>query len=436
MPYDERGSGNPVNPRGPFLIVGACGFLGSEIYLQLRAKLADRRRHGVPRILGLVRSASPEDVNPRLTGGLSCPVELLQSRGPVVTLQELEEWLQVRCAGYIAGIFHVAGMAVPSQSPADVALMKQANVDLSNVIFSFAAKHNIRCVYSSCSGVVGCQFLEDGLSRAAHDDSKLCEASIAPFPFLVQKAQIEERWQQEALKGRAPIVFLRPSTLFGPGDERLSSTTVLYDIMRGAVHTKRSGGVSFVDVRDCAKAFISVMLNDSIEAGTVMNLTACNMPFADFAALVETTLRVRGPRIGLPPSVELAAAEVGSRVRRALRMPEHLSQTPCAVMLRQRFWNVTCQRAKELVDWDPTELEETILDTARYIHATFMACPLDDARHCAVAAAARDGRRELWRLPAGGGGGRRLDGYVLVLVALLLFLVGLIWRDHQTIVSA
>ena len=438
MPYNARGSGNPVNRRGPFLIVGACGFLGSEIYLQLVSKLADKRQRGTPRILALVRSVAAEDINPRLMQFHDrCPVEFLQSAGDVVTLRELEGWRQDRCNGYIAGIFHVAGMAVPSNDAVDVEQMQRSNVDLSSAVFTFAAKYNIRCVYSSCSGVVGCQFLEDGRTLAAHDDSKLCEASIAPFPFLVQKAHIEERWQQEALKGRAPIVFLRPSTLFGPGDERLSSTMVLYDAMRGAFKTRSPGGISFVDVRDCARAFVAVLLNDGIEGGTAMNLTACNMPFDDFAALVEVTLRVKGPRFGLPPAVELAVARMKSRVRRMLRMPANYASTPCAVMLRQRFWNVTCQRAKELVDWDPMELEETILDTSRFIYTTFMAvdprADRDDLlqrRHCAMAASARDGRRGHWRLPGEAAQGRRLDGYVMVLVGLVVMLLLLVARDH------
>ena len=419
MNYAERGCGNAVNPRGPFLIVGASGFLGSEIYLQLVKLLSDKRHRGTPRILGLVRSDAPEDVNPRLKLHEHCPVELLRSTGPVVTLVELEGWLDSRCSGYIAGIFHVAGLALQSQEPDDVVLMKQANVDLTNVIFSFAAKHNIRTAYASCSGVVGCQFLEDW-QRVGHDNSRHCEASIEPFPFLKQKAAIEERWQQEALKGRAPIIFLRPSMLYGPGDERLTSTLLLFHIMRGSLRTRSAGGISFVDVRDCAKAFVKVMLDGrSIEGGTTMNLTACNMPFDDFVQLVETTLRVRGPRLGLPPSLELGMAKLQSRLRRALKLDPHFGSNPCSVMFRQRFWNVTCQRAKELVDWDPTELEETILDTARFIHRTFIACP-DGDPHAAVVS----------RRLSGGRSARRLDGYVMVLVVLVGLLVMVLVHDH------
>ena len=33
----------------------------------------------------------------------------------------------------------------------------------------------------------------------------------------------------------------------------------------------------------------------------------------------------------------------------------------------QRFWNVTCQRALQLLEFDPREPKDTIRDTARYL---------------------------------------------------------------------
>jgi len=350
-----------------YVVVGANGFLGSEIVRTLagicRLSTSSRKY----RIVALVRSAAA--VNPRIVG-LGPHVHIVEM-DPVTKQRLVDLCTSAQYNSRVVGIFHVAGCHVTSRHPDDVAMMKEANVDLCNQVFSFAAAFHIKVVYSSCSGVVGCQELVDRL-RAAHDDDMPPRQVIEAFPYLMQKADVEEKWRQEALKGRAPIVFLRPSALFGPGDERLKSTYVLYQLLTGAMKTTPPGGISFCDVRDCAKAFITAM--QTAEPGAAMNITACNLPFAEFVSIVESTIRVKGPRRQLPASFHRLRARVQSKLRDVLELPKKYDLDPVAAEGRLRYWNVTCQRAKEVVDWDPREIEETIMDTAQYLHHTFDLC--------------------------------------------------------------
>lgn len=52
---------------------------------------------------------------------------------------------------------------------------------------------------------------------------------------------------------------MRPTLVLGPGDVRLSSIRVIRDFLNRAIPFKPCGGVSMVDVRDAAAAFILAM---------------------------------------------------------------------------------------------------------------------------------------------------------------------------------
>src|SRR5258705_13843915 len=59
-------------------------------------------------------------------------------------------------------------------------------------------------------------------------------------------------------KGRR-LVIMNPSLLLGPGDERLSSTKVVLDFMARKISAVPSGGLSFVEARAAAQAFMGAV---------------------------------------------------------------------------------------------------------------------------------------------------------------------------------
>jgi nucleoside-diphosphate-sugar epimerase len=52
---------------------------------------------------------------------------------------------------------------------------------------------------------------------------------------------------------------MRPSMMLGPGDVRLRSTLTVYLFLKRKIPFTPSRGVSFVDVRDVARAFKTAM---------------------------------------------------------------------------------------------------------------------------------------------------------------------------------
>ena len=68
----------------------------------------------------------------------------------------------------------------------------------------------------------------------------------------------QEHTALESFDGKGlKLVILNPSLLLGEGDERLSSTKVVLDFLARKIPYTPGGGLSFVDVRDAAAAFIT-----------------------------------------------------------------------------------------------------------------------------------------------------------------------------------
>lgn len=353
-----------------YVVVGATGFLGTSICKNLADGFKERGEAYPPRIIAVARTLA---VGPELSAlihrssSIGRPlVELEVPESAGICESFLEHVLEEVCGGHVDGLFHVAGLIRHTKNAQEVAMMRAANVDVSNIVFSFVEKHQIRTVYASSSGVVGCQFLQDKL-RVAHDDAPLCEASIANFPYYQQKAEVEAKWRPRALKGRAPVIFMRPSLLLGPGDDRLGSTRLVLDHLTGNIPFLPKGGMSFVDVRDAADACVSAMLNTEVVIGSALNLTAVNIPFTDFARLLEDGTHIKAARFEMPSQVATIGGRLLASVNNALG--RHIDETrdPVYIEMGQRFWNVACQRALQLLEFDPREPQETIRDTARYL---------------------------------------------------------------------
>lgn len=86
---------------------------------------------------------------------------------------------------------------------------------------------------------------------------------------------------------------MRPSLLLGPGDARLSSCGTVLSLMQQTVPVVPCGGVAVVDVRDTAAAFVAAMRCAGAGGHTYL-LSACNMPCADYFAMVCKTAGVCG----------------------------------------------------------------------------------------------------------------------------------------------
>jgi dihydroflavonol-4-reductase len=112
-----------------------------------------------------------------------------------------------------------------------------------------------RVVLASSSGTIAVSREERIATEADHHPIGV----VAGWPYYLSKIYQEKTALRVHRESGLPVVVLNPSLLLGPGDARLSSTDVVFKFLERRVPAMPSGGLSFVDVRDAARAFAAAL---------------------------------------------------------------------------------------------------------------------------------------------------------------------------------
>lgn len=248
-------------------------------------------------------------------------------------------------------VYHLAGRV--SRDPADAAALHELHVQGTRGALEAARQAGVRrFVHGSTSGTVGCS-KKKGV--VAHDGSPYCTAAVASFPYYVSKI-LAEREALERDHGALEVISLNPSLLLGPGDDEGSSNDDVRKFLSRAIPSVPGGGLSLVDVRDAADAFVAAASLG--ELGTRYLLGAANMTVGEFFGRLERLSGVRAPRLHLPGGLERLGARVLSGfARRTGRAPE--VDLP-SVEMAQRFWYIDSSRAGRDLGFSPRPVDETL----------------------------------------------------------------------------
>ncbi|MGA2623425.1 MAG: NAD-dependent epimerase/dehydratase family protein [Bacteroidota bacterium] len=95
-----------------------------------------------------------------------------------------------------------------------------------------------------------------------------------------------------------PGVLVIPGACFGPGDRKPTTGRVILEIARRRPKFMLEGKMNAVDVRDVAKAYMSIL--DKAAIGSCYQLGNWNCTFSEFAGLVASIAGVSPPRLSLP----------------------------------------------------------------------------------------------------------------------------------------
>lgn len=312
-------------------VTGASGFLG---------------RHVVERAgkLGKVRALSRSEV----PGAEHVPLDLLSA--PDEALGDFLKGART--------LVHLAGMV--SRRARDNEQMTGLHVDCTRRLLLAAEKSGIeKVILASTSGTVGIFEHES----YADDESPYAMELASEFGYYRSKIYQEKLALEWSRKSGIPLLALRPSLLLGPGDDRLSSTADVARFLSRKVPAIPSGGISFVDVRDTADAFIQACRMDRRDARTYL-LTAENWTMQKFFAELERESGVSAP--GLHASKRMLS--LSSAAAKLFGEPRFL---PDAESLRMSslYWYVNADRAKKELDFSPRSAAETLRDTISYIRS-------------------------------------------------------------------
>lgn len=326
------------------LVTGGTGFLGRHIVDKLIERGEDVRV--------LTRSFNPELAE--------MGVEVIE--GSLANLDDI-----ARAIDGVTQVYHLAGKVERDRTRAHE--MYDIHVEGTRRLFR-ALSDQLKAggpalekiVYASSSGTVGVGKTADFM---ATDDSPMAERLVGDWPYYLSKIYAERVCAHFIKHHDLPIVLMRPTLLLGPGDHTQSSTGDVVQFLQKKIPATMPGGISFVDVRDTADAFISAMERGT--PGQTYLLGAANLSLGDFFKRLEDISGVSAPKIPLPGKAATMGARFFDQALRAIgKTPE---VDPASVEMAQYFWYIDSSRAKDELGFKPRPGNETLRDTVRWIRA-------------------------------------------------------------------
>jgi len=332
------------------LVTGGSGFLGSHIIPLLVACNAREVRL-------LLRN--PESVPSQLS-------DLMHKHGDKITVVKGSITdrgsLQKALMG-VTSAFHLAGLVVHSRTVGGEEMIRTNVEGMLNVVRACGACHVKKLVYASTSGVVGCS---DSPSHFANDRSDYCERAVAGFPYYLTKIRAEREGRRLAKEVGVTLVCMRPAMLFGPGDARYRSTHSIVSYLRRSFPISPTGGISCVDVRDVALAFVCAMDRGRDDATYL--LTAHNSSLRSFFTVLQQLTNVDPPFWSkIPWPVIITCAHVLNTYNTSLRGKWKSGVDPVKAEMTAMWWNVSPERAVTELGFAPRPIRDTLADTIDWV---------------------------------------------------------------------
>lgn len=333
-------AGNPSSADAPVLVTGATGFLGSHLLPLLLA--------GEAPVRVLSRQPAPE----------------LAARGVSVVEGDIGSEESLRAAlGGVRRVFHLAGRV--SRDPQAAASLQRVHVEGTRKLAEAARRAEVeRIVLVSTSGTIA-------VSREPQPDTD--ETAPVPIELIGGWPYYRSKWLQEAtLLGAGAgfeVVIVNPSLLFGPGDERLSSTGDVLRFLSGQIRVIPPGGLNFVDVRDAAAGVLAAMTKG--RAGERYLLGGHNWSFAEFFARLGEVSGASAPRVRLSRGLYTAGALLSEEVARQLgREPavDRISREMAGL-----FWYFRSDKAARELGHEPRDGRVTLVETVRWLEGRGLA---------------------------------------------------------------
>ena len=254
-------------------------------------------------------------------------------------------------------VVHLAGKV--SRNPDDGPSMHDVHVSGTRVLLNAMQQAGVRkLILSSTSGTVAVS--EQSGYIATEADTAPIEL-IGRWPYYMSKFLQEKEVLAWDAQDKIESVILNPSLLLGPGDERLSSTGDVLKILQGRLPAITKGTVAFVDVRDCASAFVSAL--ERGKRGERYLLNGVNLSVSSFVERVARAGDVSTPLFKLPSRFAKMSAKFIEGAYQAMdRIPPVDS---ASVEMGCYHWGCSWTKAEEQLDFRPRDPQQTVNDTVK-----------------------------------------------------------------------
>ncbi len=326
------------NTKDLILVTGGTGFLGRHLIKKLRAQSDTPVRV-------LARSFDTELAD--------LGVELME--GSLTRTEDIRAAVQG-----VTHVYHLAGRV--ERDPTLAHTMYDLHVEGTRHLLDALREQDgvQKIVVASTSGTVGVSKDEDFI---ANDDSPHAEHVAHKWPYYLSKIYTERLCQRFVDEHDMPIVLMRPTLLLGPGDVKQSSTGDVVLFLQKKIPASIEGGLSFVDVRDVADAFIAAM--EKAPAGRTYLLGADNLTMEQFFKRLEHLTGIRAPWLPIPGEAMLFGAKLLGQAMKLIGKDADVD--PVSVEMAQHYWYIDSSRAIEELGFSPRSSTETLRDTIRWI---------------------------------------------------------------------
>jgi dihydroflavonol-4-reductase len=318
------------------LVLGATGFLGGQI-----ARALVERGYAV-RALRRPSSAL------RALDGL--PVELMTG-----DLRDRDSLLAAMRG--VTAVVHAAGY-YPPNSLAPRRALRQAVAGMRAVIECARAAGVERVVYTSSLSTIG----RAGAGRALADERDFY------LPGSVADPYFEAKWAMEAEAYRAvaagqDVVVLCPTVVFGPGDVKPTTGTIILALARGLMRAYVEGQINVVDVRDVAQAHMAAL--ERGRSGERYLLGGHNTTVGATMQVAAEILGVPPPRLRLPARAALLGGKLGEAVLLALPNQPFLPLSEAIEMIRHGQ-HYDCGKAQRELGLTARPIDETLRESVEW----------------------------------------------------------------------
>lgn len=315
------------------LVTGGTGFLGAHVVARLVSA-----GHSV-RVLSRSPPASPQPGVELVPGDL----------GEVDSLRRAVHGTDV--------IYHLGGRV--DFDPRRGREMYQLHVDGTRRLLEVARQTPVqRIVLASTSGTI-----------AVSRHEVICDekgdypiAVVGRWPYYLSKIYQEKLALRFCQEASIPLVVLNPSLLLGPGDDRLSSTWIVSKFLNRDIPAMPSGGLSFVDCRDAADAFVA-----ALESGEIYgrHLIGTNMSFREFFGRLSRLTGVAAPALRLPSQANVLGASLVERWAKLRGVDPPIDRH--SVDIGEHFFYVDSTKAQRMLGFHARDPQETLQETVAYL---------------------------------------------------------------------
>ena len=324
------------------LVTGGTGFLGSHLVRELVAAGVKQLR-----VLATSRPAWIDELGVEIVAG--------SITSPETVARAVED---------VSEVYHLAGRV--SREPGEAHAMYDLHVTGTRLLCDAAREAGVKSiVLASTSGTIA---VTDTSDIVPDEEWPQPLDIVSRWPYYASKVY-QERVALEHFAGQGRrLVILNPSLLLGPGDERLSSTKVVLDFLSRKIATVPKGGLSFVDVRDVATAFVSAM--ERGRHGERYLLGAANWTFDEFFGRLERLTKVAAPRFSLPSKLTLGGARALNSLYKQWKLASPVE--PAEIEMADYFWYLDPSKAEAELGFSPRDPAATLLDTVNYVRENFL----------------------------------------------------------------